>query len=134
MNSLDIKDFPVEQSIVQKGMVIYEVNKYLILFGVKTSIYFGNSAEVISINNINLSQNASMKLSYLLGSLNFFNDFLCSRILLDDINIEFLMKNLKILTVLINLLEHENNVNVLENIIDEMNNQRIELRNIYMQL
>ncbi|MFH6951173.1 hypothetical protein ACHRV6_21960 [Flavobacterium sp. FlaQc-51] len=134
MNSLDIKDFLVEQSIVQKGMVIYEVNKYLILFGVKTSIYFGNSAEVISINNINLSQNASMKLSYLLGSLNFFNDYLCSRILLDDINIEFLMKNLKILTVLINLLEHENNVNVLENIIDEMNNQRIELRNIYMQL
>ncbi|OMQ07989.1 hypothetical protein [[Flexibacter] sp. ATCC 35103] len=134
MNSLNIKDFNFDQSILNKGMVIYEVNEYLFLFGVKTSIYFGNSAEVISINHIKLSQNASMKLSYLLGSLNFFNEFLYGRILLDDINIEFLMKNLKILTVLINRLEHENSAVNFENIIDKMNNERIQLRNIYMQL
>lgn len=129
MNSLTINNLLIDRSIQNKGSIICEVNNYLVLLGVKTSIYFGDSIEAISVNNVKLSKKTSMKLKYLLGSLNFFNEVLCKKLFVDATNHHLLMKNINILLALVYKLENEKSIVFLEEIIDEMNMRRIDLRN-----
>jgi hypothetical protein len=128
MDTFSVNNLDIDNPFRNSGSIIYEINNYLVVIGKKTSIYIGNTMDTITINNIQLSEELSMKLKYLLGTLNFFNEVLSKKIFEGTNGHLFFIKNIDILVGLIYRLENEKNILYLEKIIDEMNNKRIDLR------